>query len=350
MTAKLNHWVILLSTQNQIIENSFMNTLLRNFVLLVLLCLSPALAKPEWLSIGMKSKVITSNIYKEHNVKSLANIKTNITFLFKNNSSYQAILGVKNPTFYVSGYIEMRNMYSKKWGQREYFNNITLTSGTPKSVEIFPGKSSAITYGTWTFAQVTGKKFKSTYSTDQARVVLTKVSGKCSLTTREMAGAGFAPKPKPKPRPAPVSQGGEMRGSSAKLPPWLSVKRTKFSFSFSAKPLKMMYHVTYNIANHSSLYAISGMSNRRILMSKMRYSYNNKYYNCGTTSANIKFNNQHFELMPKRSVNMNFNINLIPYAKTPSDLFNRKVREGSKSAIKINNESRLLFDFTYVQR
>ncbi len=325
-----------------------MKTILRYFALLLLFCLSPALAKPEWLHVGLNTKTITSKVFNQYVTKDRSKISTSISFTFKNNSRYQAILGVKNPTFYVSGYIETKTEFSK-WGGRQYFKDVKLTSSTPKTVEIFPGQSSNITYGSWTFAQITGQNI-GFISANQARIILTKVSAKCSLTTRETQGSGLVQKPNPKPNPVAANSNGVFKGSSSKLPPWLSVKRTKYSFVFKAKPLTMNYIATYTVTNKSSLYAIASITNRRIKLSKMRYVLGNKSYNCGTTSATVSAKDRHLEVLPGGNTTFSITVNLIPFAKTPANLFNAKVREGSKSNIKFNVTDQILFDFTYIKR
>ncbi len=327
-----------------------MKTILQYLTLLMLFCLSPALAKPEWLHVGLRTKTITSKTFNYQITSNRSKVTASIGFTFKNNSRYQAILGVKNPTFYVSGYIETKGRF-RNWGDRKYFSKVKLTSGTPKTVEIFPGESSTVTYGTWTFAQITGKNYVFDSGTNQARVVLTGVSAACSLTTREMSGSGLKPRPKPTDQPpSTASSNGIFKASSAKLPLWVSFKRTKYRFIFSAKPLTMKFVTTYTITNKSSIYAITSVTNRRVRLSGMRYQLGNKSYNCGKTSAALTFKNTHIEIMPGKSATFSLTSNLIPYAKTPAHLFNLKVREGAKSAVRITVNDKLSFDFTYTKR
>ncbi len=333
-----------------------MKTILHYLTLLMLFCLSPALAKPEWLHVGLRTKTITSNKYEHYNystakTKTASTITANITFTFKNNSRYQAILAVKKPTFYVSGYIEVKGLYHPQWQHREYFKNVRITASETKTVEIFPGESINLTYGKWNFAQISGKN-KSLGSTTHARIVLTGVSARCELTTRELSGSGLKPRPKPTDQPpsTPTSSNGIFKASSAKMPLWVSCKRTNYRFIFSTKPLTMKFVTTYTITNKSSIYAITSVTNRRVQLSGMRYLLGNKSYNCGKTSAALTFKNTHIEVMPGKSATFSLTSNLIPYAKTPAHLFNRKVREGAKSAVRITANDKLSFDFTYTKR
>ncbi len=154
-----------------------------------------SLARPEWVECKLKTPSLTSETHGIYDYQKLKDLRGSLQFSFKNNSRFRAILEIVKPSFYVSGYVEHISPHSpKNWGYaKTYFKDVLIT-GPTKSVELFPGETINVTYGSWTFKQLTRVEEKQS-TVIRTRIVFTDCKSKFELKTREVKDV-FTDKPK----------------------------------------------------------------------------------------------------------------------------------------------------------
>ncbi len=145
-----------------------------------------SLARPEWVECKLKTPSLTTETHGINEYQKLEDLRGSLKFSFKNNSRYRAILEIIKPSFYVSGYVEHISPHSpKNWGYaKTYFKDVLITGNT-KSVELFPGETITVTYGTWTFQQMSRLEPRNG-TVIRTRIVFTECKSKFELKTREV--------------------------------------------------------------------------------------------------------------------------------------------------------------------